>query len=66
MFICKKCLEENYNNWSVRMNYRSCEICGETKECHDIPSSKLERKEEKYVDDWYYQDGEMKVRRKKI
>ena len=44
MFICTdKCIDY-YDNWSMSTSYGKCEICGEVKNCHDIPSKYLKRK----------------------
>lgn len=53
MFICvDKCIKL-YNNSGILMSYGPCEICGERKECYDIPSKYLELKnppKETFVD----------------
>lgn len=44
MFICEVCLEKNFNNWSFHKSRGKCEICNKISDCHDIPSSRLEKK----------------------
>lgn len=49
MFICKNCLEKDYQkNIGVGIiSFGSCEICSITKECFDIHHSQLIRKTDK-------------------
>jgi hypothetical protein len=43
MFICKECLEENYENEFMPWvpSYGPCEICKKVDTCEDIPSKFL-------------------------
>ena len=41
MFYCEDCKEKNKYPESIRVSYGRCEICGETAECYDVPSSHL-------------------------
>lgn len=45
MFLCEKCLEENFTNFALPVSRGKCEYCEETKPCTDIPSSRLIAKE---------------------
>lgn len=47
MFICNNCLEEKYtNSESFLKSTGKCELCDNIEDCSDIPSYRLERKEE--------------------
>jgi len=47
MFICKKCLEKDFDNWgSMSKSYGKCEFCAMPELCFDIPSKYLIRKSE--------------------
>lgn len=50
MFICNECLEKHYTNFALMVSYGKCECCDQTNECADIPSYKLNPKEEKIKD----------------
>lgn len=45
MFVCKKCLEENYKNIFLGSSHGPCEECGKSLLCADIKSSQLISKE---------------------
>jgi len=54
MFICKKCLGENWIGLAI--SYGPCECCGEVTECDDYPSKYLPK-------DWHsnYKHAEKKL-----
>lgn len=41
MFICEKCLKENFKNWAMPVSYGKCEFCEEVKDCCDVKSGNL-------------------------
>lgn len=49
MFICKRCLEENYYNFGMFLSFGICEECNKHSYCHDIPSGDLNSKKNQLV-----------------
>lgn len=46
MFICKECLEKNFlNEEDIRKSRGKCEVCEKIRDCNDIPSKWLVKKE---------------------
>lgn len=41
MFYCEECRKERQWPEALMKSWGSCELCGETYECHDRPSSSL-------------------------
>lgn len=45
MFLCQKCLEDNFKNLATPFSHGKCEYCEEMKICADIPSKYLIKKD---------------------
>lgn len=45
MFYCDECKKKRNYPESMFKSYGNCEICGNTTDCNDIPSSKLPKSE---------------------
>ncbi len=46
MFYCEECKIVNNYPGIITMSHGRCEICGETKDCYDIKSSDIKKKDE--------------------
>ena len=44
MFYCTDCQKKEEWPEGIRTSVGPCEVCGETKECYDVPSSQLPKK----------------------
>ena len=47
MFLCEKCLENNYENFAIPFSRGKCDHCEEVEVCVDIPSKYLVEKKNK-------------------
>lgn len=41
MFLCEKCLDDNFKNFAIPFSRGKCEFCEKVKVCVDIPSKFL-------------------------
>lgn len=54
MFYCESCRVDKGYPASMSQSAGFCEICGETKQCHDVPSGRLKEYEEAHAKDQPY------------